>query len=74
MKTKNKAKAHASPTDEPGRLIKAAMKKPGVAELFKVYESWQKFEQVIEVHNQFAGANQIVSISSSSDPVLHHLS
>ena len=73
MKTKTKTDTSSGSVDESRQLIESAMKKPGVAELFKVYDSWQRYEQVYELHNQFTATKQIVTISSSSDPVVHQL-
>jgi hypothetical protein len=66
-KTKTTGKTHA---DESHRLIENAMKKPGVAELFRVYEAWQRFEQVSALHDQFTSTKQIVTLSTSSYPVV----
>jgi len=46
---------------------------PGVSELLKVYESWQRFDRISETHNRLFAAQHIVSISSSSGPVLRQV-
>jgi hypothetical protein len=55
------------------RMIEEAVKKPGVAELFRVYESWQMFDQVSRITSQFTGTQYMVSASTSSGPMLHQL-
>lgn len=67
-KTKTKTSPPASLAEEARRLIEAAAKQPGVADLFKVYESWQRFEEIFEVHNRLTAAKHVVSTSSSSCP------
>jgi hypothetical protein len=51
------------------RLMEEAAKKPGVAELFRVYESWQVFDQVSRISGQFTGSQYVVSASSFSTPL-----
>ena len=72
MKTKARTKttSPASRAEEARRLVEAAGKQPGVAELCKVYEAWQRFSQVSEAHNRLMATKQIVSTSSSSGPLL----
>lgn len=74
MSLKTKTKHPASPAEEARQLIEAATKHPGVADLFKVYESWQRFDEVLEVHNRLTAPKHLVSTSSSSCPVLRQLS
>ena len=73
VKTKTKTTVRVSPTDEARRLIEAAAKQPGIADLIRVYESWQRFDQVFEVHNRLIAAKHIVSTSSSSGPILRQV-
>ena len=53
------------------RLMEEAVKKPGVAELFKVYESWQMFDQAARINNQITATQYVVSASSSSTPPIN---
>lgn len=76
MKTRMESKPVAKQTSSDQttesfeRLIEEAMKKPGVAELFAVYESWQKFDQASRVSSHFTGTQYVVSESTSSGPLL----
>ena len=70
MKTNTQKAAQSSDAGETRRLIEAAARQPGVAELFKVYEVWQKFDQVFETQSQFMAPKQFVSTSSSSVPAM----
>jgi len=72
-KAETKAVTPAAPVDEARRLIDSAARQPGVVELFKVYESWQRFDRVFEVHNRIVAAKQVVSTSSSCGPMLRQL-
>jgi hypothetical protein len=69
VKTKTEKKRTTS-TNEARRLVESATEQPGVAELFKVYESWQWFDQVFETQNRLLAPKQLVTTSSSCDPVL----
>ena len=77
MGVKNKPKMPRtvldSSEDETNRLIQAAARQPGVAELLSVYESWRRFDEVFEAHNQFMATKHVVSTSSSSGPVLRQV-
>jgi hypothetical protein len=70
---KTETATRKSLADESRRLIEKAAKQPGVAELLKVYKSWQQFDEVLEIHNRLMATKHIVSISSSSNPVLHRV-
>jgi hypothetical protein len=72
-KTKNKTAATASLADEARRLVDTAAKQPGVAELCRVYEAWQRYDQVFQTHHRLTAAKQIVSISNSSGPALRQV-
>ena len=52
------------------RLMEEAAKKPGVAELFRVYESWQVFDQASRINSQFTATQYVVSVSNSSTPLI----
>ncbi len=69
VKTKAEKKTVTS-AQKASRLIKAAAEQPGVAELFKVYEAWQRFDQVSETQSRLLAPKQLVTTSSSCDPVL----
>lgn len=62
-------KKPVTPAHEVSRLIKAAAEQPGVAELFKVYEAWQRFDRVCESQNRLLAPKQLITTSSSCDPV-----
>ncbi len=70
MKAKATPRKHAAEAAarETERLIRAATRHPGVAELLRVYKAWQAFDQVLEAQNQVAAVKQTVSASSSSLP------
>ena len=74
MKTEAPKKNAPESTDEAQSIIDAASKQPGVAELLKVYESWRSFESVRDVYVQATTPQQVISLSSSSAPVLRHVS
>ena len=71
MKTKVKPKRKAGfpSAEETQRLIEAATKQPGVAELLRVYQTWQKFERMSDMHGRLAAARQIIWASNSSGPL-----
>ena len=66
-------KSAASLESEARSLIETAAKQPGIAELLRVYDSWRQFDTALEAHNRLVAPKQVVSSSSSSDPVLRQL-
>jgi hypothetical protein len=52
------------------RLIEAAAKQPGITELVRVYQTWQRFDQVLDMQRQLTATKRVVSTSISSAPAL----
>lgn len=50
------------------RLLKQAMKNPGVRELVEVYENWQRLDRPAQAYRQVMAPRSIVSLSDTSAP------
>ena len=50
------------------RLLKQAMKNPGVRDLVEVYENWQRLDRSAEGYRQVLAPKSIVSSSDTSAP------
>ena len=61
--------ATKSPTTSRPALLKQALQQPGVKEAMKVYERSLKVQKAAQPYFLIAGSQEIVSASSSSEPL-----
>jgi hypothetical protein len=50
------------------RLLKQAMKNPGVRDLVEVYENWQRIDRSAQTYRQVLAPKSVVSSSDTSAP------
>jgi hypothetical protein len=55
---------------ELAKLIRDAVKQPGIQQLMDVYQHWKPYEAVARAHQQFLGIQRVVVVSNSSGGVV----
>jgi hypothetical protein len=61
-------------TPDLAERLREAMQHPGVAELFEVYESWRRYDEVYQAHQKVAESQFVFSTSDSSGPLVSRTS
>lgn len=65
---RTKKTARRSDVDAREKLLKQAMKNPGVRDLVEVYENWQRMDRFAEGYRQVVAPKSVVSSSDTSAP------
>ena len=70
MSATNRTNKRTRPADAKTseRLLKQAMKNPGVRDLVEVYENWQRVDRSAQAYREVMSPKSVVSSSDTSAP------